>query len=368
MTGVRNVDAAGGQHLLGRSVQVLKEGQAPSGAFVASPSFPTYAYSWLRDGAFCAHALDVAGEIARAEAFHLWVARSIETHRPLIEGAVARVAAGEPPPPNEMPPARYTLDGALEKNNGEPWPNFQYDGYGMWLWALGEYLRRHGASVDPWRRGIELVARYLQATWRLDSYSCWEELDDGEHASSLGAAVAGLDMAALLLGEQRWAEAADEARKELLDRFVRGGRFARGPRDDRVDGSLLWLGVPFAVLPLDDPRLRATVDAVRSDLHRPGGGVYRYLGDSYYGGGEWILLACSLGWHEARVGNLAAVEEIRAWVEAQATSEGNLPEQVTDHVQTPEMIQPWVERWGPVATPLLWSHAMYVLMDAETRV
>ena len=29
-----------------------------SGAFVASPAFRVYDYGWLRDGAFCAHALD----------------------------------------------------------------------------------------------------------------------------------------------------------------------------------------------------------------------------------------------------------------------------------------------------------------------
>jgi hypothetical protein len=26
------------------------------------------------------------------------------------------------------------------------------------------------------------------------------------------------------------------------------------------------------------------------------------------------------------------------------------------------MVEPWIERWGPVATPLLWSHAMWILM------
>ena len=33
-----------------RSLEVLKHGQDSSGAFVASPSFPTYRYAWLRDG------------------------------------------------------------------------------------------------------------------------------------------------------------------------------------------------------------------------------------------------------------------------------------------------------------------------------
>jgi hypothetical protein len=28
------------------------------------------------------------------------------------------------------------------------------------------------------------------------------------------------------------------------------------------------------------------------------------------------------------------------------------------------MIDPWVRRWGPVATPLLWSHAMQLIAEA----
>ncbi len=348
-----------------RSVEVLREGQARSGAFVASPSFPTYRYAWLRDGAFCAHALDLVGEAGAAAAFHAWAARSIEAHRPLIESAVARVDAGESPPAEEMPPARYTLDGSLERPGGEPWPNFQIDGYGMWLWALAAHLGAGG--VAPWRAAVELVARYLRAAWRLPSFSCWEELDGGEHASTLGATVAGLEAAARLLDAPEWAVEAARVRAALLERFVHDGRLRRGPADDRVDGSMLWLGVPFGVLPPGDPLLEATVEAIRRDLYRPGGGVYRYRGDTYYGGGEWILLACSLGWHEARAGNGDGdvVGAVREWVRSQAQPNGDLPEQVAAHAQTPEMIAPWVERWGPVATPLLWSHAMYLLAEAE---
>lgn len=345
-----------------RSVEVLKKGQAGSGAFVASPAFPVYRYAWLRDGAFCAHALDRVGESDSAAAFHAWVARSVEAQRPLIESAIARIGAGEPPPAEEMPPARYMLDGSLEQPQEEPWPNFQIDGYGMWLWALAEHLQ--GGARDGWRSAVELIARYLRATWALRSFSCWEELDGGEHASSLGAAIAGLDAAARLLDASEWAEEAARVREALLGRFVSDGRITRGPGDSRVDGSLLWLGVPFAVLSPDDPRLEATVSAIRRDLCRPGGGVYRYLGDTYYGGGEWILLACSLGWYEARRGNLQAVEAVREWVHAQARANGDLPEQVSVHAQAPEMVAPWVQRWGPVASPLLWSHAMYLIMEA----
>src|SRR5262249_28004345 len=80
-TDLRRVD----DPLVLRSIEVLKAGQAASGAFVASPSFTVYRYAWLRDGAFCAHALDVVGETAAAAAWHAWVARSVEAHRGLIE-------------------------------------------------------------------------------------------------------------------------------------------------------------------------------------------------------------------------------------------------------------------------------------------
>lgn len=347
-----------------RSIDVLRQGQAASGAFIASPNFPTYRYAWLRDGAFCAHALDLVGEADSAAAFHGWVGRSIESHRPMIEGVIDHVAAGRTPAPEQMPPARYTLDGTLEQPDGEPWPNFQVDGYGMWLWALAQHL--DGRLPEEWRETVELVARYVQSSWRLKSFSCWEEFDNGEHASTLGASVAGLDAAAVLLGDPEWTDEAERVRATLLGRFVTEGRFMRGVADPRLDGSLLWLGMPFGVLPLDHPILEATVDGVRRELLRPGGGVYRYLGDTYYGGGEWILLTCSLGWHEASVGNHDAIPALRQWVRAQALPNGDLPEQLSDHALDPEMVAPWVARWGAIATPLLWSHAMYLIMEHAT--
>ena len=110
------------------------------------------------------------------------------------------------------------------------------------------------------------------------------------HASTLAAALRGLEAAGRLLDDERWTAEADRIRVFMLDRLVDGTRFQRGAEDGRVDGSLLWLGVPFGVLPLDDPRIEATVEAVRRELTGPDGGIYRYRGDTYFGGGEWLLL------------------------------------------------------------------------------
>ena len=349
--------------LIERSLRVLHDGQARSGAFVASPSFSVYGFGWLRDGAFCAHALDAVGRHTAAHAFHAWAVETIERHRPMAERAVAVLAAGTTPPPQAMLPARFTLDGDLERPDGdEPWPNFQVDGYGLWLWALDAHLG--SALPAEWRPAVELAASYLATTWRLPCWSCWEELQSGEHASTIGAAAAGLAASARLLDDPRLAAEADAARAHLLARFAVDGRLGREPGDLRVDGSMIWLTVPFGVLDVDDPVAAATVDAIRRDLVGTGGGVYRYRGDTYYGGGEWLLLASSLAWHEAASGNGA---DLRAWVRAQASANGDLPEQVTGHAQDPAMVEPWVERWGAVANPLLWSHAMFLVSETAAR-
>lgn len=352
--------------LVGHSVDVVRAGQAESGAYVACPAFAVYQYGWLRDGAFCAYAMDLAGETDSASRFHFWVAESLERQRTHVDGLIERLAAGERPPPEEMLPARFTLDGGREPIGDEPWPNFQLDGYGMWLWALEQHLG-DGASRPILARSVELCARYLEAAWGSPCWNCWEEFEDGHHASTLAAVAAGFDAAARLLGEPRYDVLAGEVRRVLVNRFVADGRVGRCAGDERVDGSLLWLTVPFLTLPLSDPRMARTIDAVRSDIVGPDGGVYRYRGDTYYGGGQWILLTCWLAWLDALSGRREAFERGRKWVRAQARANGDLPEQVTTHAQTAEMVAPWVERWGEVASPLLWSHAMYVIMEIAGR-
>lgn len=112
-----------------------------------------------------------------------------------------------------------------------------------------------------------------------------------------------------------------------------------------------------------------TVHRIRDELYRPSGGVRRYQGDTFYGGSEWIMLAASLGCVAVAQGNLELATGLLAWIEARATPEGHLPEQVADHVQSPHMLRYWRHRWGATATPLLWSHAIHlVLLDDLGRL
>jgi GH15 family glucan-1,4-alpha-glucosidase len=110
--------------------------------------------------------------------------------------------------------------------------------------------------------------------------------------------------------------------------------------------------------------LRGTLDAVKEQLSVDGG-VHRYLRDTFYGGGQWLLLSGFLAWNHLVAGDQAAAAPYLRWIEAQATAAGELPEQVGHHLLAPERVDEWVERWGPVATPLLWSHGMYLIVAAE---
>ena len=350
-----------------RSIKIILDGQSPSGAYVASPNFPSYQYSWLRDGAYCARAMDSVGNTDSASKFHRWVEGALLKQKSSAESLIVSLNNGEVPEMDEMLPTRYTLDGALEKFGeveDSPWPNYQLDGYGIWLYELGSHHRNLG-TTDFNSDVVDLVARYLSATWETKCFDCWEEIGDGHHASTLAAISAGLKSAGTLLGEVKYIRKSEEVRDFLLANFVRDGRFCKGLLDDRVDSSLLCIALPFEIVPLDNPIFTRTVAAIRSDLLGDTGGIYRYLGDTYYGGGEWILLTSWLGWHDRLTNNQYGFENAKEWVVNQATETLDLPEQSTKGVQESTMIQPWVERWGSVASPLLWSHAMYLLMIQE---
>ncbi len=42
-----------------------------------------------------------------------------------------------------------------------------------------------------------------------------------------------------------------------------------------------------------------------------------------------------------------------------------MPEQVDAHLLAPDRFDEWVDRWGTVARPLLWSHAMLIRLVVE---
>lgn len=346
-------------HLFQRSVEVILSNQAPTGAYIASPHFPAYRYSWFRDGAFIAHAMDLVGEHDSARHFHDWAARTISRHAHRAQRAIEKARRGKPPGEDYLH-TRYILNG---EEAGDEWPNFQLDGFGTWLWALAEHLRlTAGHLPSHWQQAIHLSGSYLAALWRFPCFDLWEEHPDKIHPYTLAAIYAGLRAIGELTDDAGWLATANEIRHFVLEHGVRGGHLVKYVGSEATDASLLGVATPYHLLPPDDPITRATAARIEADLRHRAGGVHRYADDTYYGGGEWVLLAAWLGWYYVEVGERARARELLAWVEAQADEQGNLPEQVSTHLLAPDRHAEWEARWGPVAKPLLWSHAAYLIL------
>lgn len=373
--------------LFQKSIQIIKEGQSTSGAYIASPNFPTYHYCWLRDGSFTAHAMDVAGEVESAEAFFRWVGKTIQKHGYKVVEVRRHLESGLPIGKDDTLHTRFTLDGE-EGTLDSTWGNFQVDGYGTWLWALAEHIRRTGNTslLRELAAPVDITLEYLDLVWKLPNYDCWEEYPEYLHPYSLATVYGGLAAVDGLIRDGLFETRSVDVKGltnqvfDFLQKYaVVDGVFVKHIRPSNgkdapaqsvgsgVDASMLGLAIPYRVFPLDHPLIVGTIRAIEKDLHRPQGGVYRYKEDVYYGGGEWILLAAWLGWYYARVGNLERATELLRWIESQADGELQFAEQISDHVLAPEQYEPWLKKWGPVAKPLLWSHAMYIILVDAIR-
>jgi GH15 family glucan-1,4-alpha-glucosidase len=260
---------------------------------------------------------------------------------------------------------RYTVSG---EEGTEPWGNFQLDGYGTYLWGVAEHLKRTNdqALLAEIERSLDATVTYLTEFWGEKNFDCWEEGGDQVHPSTLAAIYGGLQAIFAFLPDPR-IKPVCAAIKAYVERYgVENGRFTKSVSNKAVDANLLWLCVPFAMVKPDDVRMMRTVEAIEAKLCT--GGVHRYPGDAFYGGGAWILLTAWLGWYYVKAGNLARAKELLAWCEAQTDEQGNLPEQVPEGLFVPEARQEWLDRWGEPAKPLLWSHAMYVVVKREVML
>lgn len=340
------------------SIDLIRTNQSANGAYVASPSFPTYHYCWFRDGTYIAYAMDLVGEHTSARRFYDWAAAMVTQRAAAVERAIAAAPYGQPAP-EDLLDTRYTLDGAVGTDD---WPNFQLDGFGTLLWGMREHLRINRAALpSEWRPAIELLARYLGALWQLPCYDCWEEFGDKIHTATLAALYGGLEAAAALLNTSEYATTAAAIKAFVLDHCVAGESLSKFVGSPLVDASLIHVATPYRLLAPDHPLMRNTITRIERELRRDGG-VHRYAEDSYYGGGEWVLLTAYLGWYYVETGVLHRAHELLSWIERRATQDGTLPEQVAANLNYPEMLPVWNERWGTSACPLLWSHAAYLTL------
>jgi GH15 family glucan-1,4-alpha-glucosidase len=341
------------------SIRIIKENQDLDGAFIASPAFSQYKYCWFRDSAFIAYSMDLMGEHHSSQLFHNWAIRTIKKYKGKIRKNIKLVVKGDIPEDIDCFHSRFTLDGS---EVADDWGHHQLDGLGTWLWSLMEHIKitKQNRIPSDYKEAVYLISDYLKSFWKYPCFDCWEENPTQIHTYTLASIYGGLKSLSQIDGIDR-SSLIDEIKAFILQNAVYKGHFIKNIGSHVVDANLIGLSIPNLVVQPNDPIIKETITQIKNNLVR-GGGVHRNSTDTYYGGGQWLLLTAWLGWYSAAISDINGARVALTWVEAQMDEKGNLPEQTSEHMIHPTWFQHWVNKWGQIASPLLWSHAMYLIL------
>jgi GH15 family glucan-1,4-alpha-glucosidase len=275
----------------------------PTGAIVAAPttSLPEgiggvrnwdYRYTWIRDAAFTIYAFLRVGFTEEAARFMDWLTARWKDRDSHCAGPLQLMYAVDGR--SDLPEQELThLDGYAGSRpvriGNAAHEQLQLDIYGELMDAV--YLHnKYAAPVgyDSWRHLSQLVDwvaknwnRKDEGVWEVrggrhhfvySKFMCWVALDRGLRLA---------DKRSFPANRSTWLEARDAVYKEVMAEGWSETRksFVQSYGSDALDASSLLMPLTF-FMAANDPRMLATVDAIRSPATRGGlaadGLVYRY--------------------------------------------------------------------------------------------
>jgi len=323
-----------------------------TGAIVAAPttSLPEraggsrnwdYRYTWIRDACFALEALWVVACPDEAHHFFRWMVRAAAAQ--LHAGDELQIMFGiggehDLSERNLEHLAGWRASRPVRVGNGA-WTQRQLDVYGELLAAALRLSEKLGAFEASLRRFLIAATDAAAARWQQPDHGIWEARDEPRHYlySKLMCWVA-LNTAIALAGKLHarervpgWMETREQIRQAILGRgwSERAGAFTQSFGSDALDASSLMIPL-VGFLPADDPRVRATVDAIAERLTDKRGLVYRYRDDDGLPGDEGTFLICTfwLARALAKVGELARARETFERAAGYANDLGLLSEEV----------------------------------------
>ena len=381
------------KELIKVSKDVIADGSLENGAIVAANSDKTvypsasqdYRYVWIRDAAYVCMAADLLGLRDIPEKFFDWCLNRAEGFKQtgLFYNAyhVNGTLHGTLIPPGAPRVLRSVADKCIDLIHFGT--QFQPDQGGSLLLAIAHHAEHFNVEVSRFADLIEKTAGGICRSWKdsafvLPCFDLWEERcvlpeHRGYHTYSLAMCIAGLRAAIKLSGKKRtWLQTEKEMSNTFaemyscntgsLPRTYRAGRMAKQGKTQREDllpdASLLGLVYPSGILDPLDEKMARTVHEIIGKNTTDDGGLLRYPGDLYCGGvrkgwvtltggGAWPLLSFWMSIYYCLCHDKSSAEKHFGWPLARI--EKYIPEQIFKGKSKPSI------------TPLLWSHAMFVI-------
>ena len=321
---------------------------AGAGAVLASLPPGEWAYPWVRDGAYAIVGLADAGLHAEARAavqFYL----DASANRYIDYGELAEVPLLD----YALSLTRYHGFGIEESDttcNGDL--NFEWDGFGLWLWALRHYTEASGdlsVADDAWAR-IKLQVADVIIELVIDNGLLWPDSsiwevhwfgDEKQFAYTSIAAARGLCDAAWLATQIGDTEAAERYNREgrrirrAIYQHLRapGGEIAANV-EELATGTGYWdaaaiEAVGFGLFDPEGETSRATLQAIRDRLTVPSGRGLSRNDDQYdahdlsnYGSSydsiEWVFIDYRTSIAARHIGDVAYADALQSWVRDQS--------------------------------------------------
>jgi GH15 family glucan-1,4-alpha-glucosidase len=250
-----------------------------------------YRYAWIRDQAYAGEAIAAAGPYPLLDDAVRFVAGRLHADGPDLMPAYT--VTGEPVP-DERRLDLPGYPGGADMVGNRVRDQFQLDAFGEALLLFAAAAGHDRLDADAWR-AAEVAVAAIEARHAEPEAGIWELGPDQWTHSKLICAAGLRAIASHAPGRERsprWLALADQLVAAAgTDGVARDGHWRRTPDDDRVDASLLLAQIRGAV-PVDDPRSRATLDAVLADLVEDGYCFRFRAEDLPLGEAEGAFLVC----------------------------------------------------------------------------
>ena len=299
---------------------------------------------WVRDAQYAIAALSRTGHADRAKAgLNFFLDADAGLHGSYVGNQPYRISL-----------VRYFGDGQEEIDySGQPTPNIEIDGWGLYLWSARTYVDASGDSAwlaettkqgdtvyDAIKTGIaDPLAANLDPTGMATADTSIWEVHWGNRQHFLyttAAASRGFcDMATLARRAGKMDDVAHykmlaaQTKAALTANFVDANHVLAGSLERLAQGTNYHDGstieaIQWGLVDPTDPITNATLTGM-SNLVTPAGGYKRLEGSTdQYDTDEWILIDLRASGAFRRQGNSPQADQLLGWVTAQASVNNNL--------------------------------------------